>query len=214
MSVMAETTAKTQLTLSSQSGQTCVTTLIEKTELNSGFNKGYCAEIKMEDREVALYAIFNGKNYQTFGSNDLDGLAFGVMTDVATEYTISFSNVEGKLYLVDGEKFIEITEGGSYTFTAAANQTIADRFSISKYPPYLFIGHKLILGDKKPGSVAKAKSFEYQDGKRVFTGHDVSGDGATLLLFQPSYYEVTYTNRKDEEKKFIVNVNPTVTPAN
>ncbi|MCQ2078210.1 MAG: hypothetical protein MJZ20_14480, partial [Bacteroidaceae bacterium] len=94
------------------SEQTCNFTLGETDFAQA--NK-LCAEINMDGRKVALYAIANSKNYQIYANANVEGLPLGFLTNADTEYTINFSGVIGKLYLVDAvaDKFIEITEGGS-----------------------------------------------------------------------------------------------------
>ena len=202
--------AKATLKLQSTTSQTCEVTLAQM----AGSVSKYCAEMNMSGRKVALYVMDNSKNYEIFAANDLDGAALGVLTDEATEYTITFSDVIGKLYLVDGEKYIEIVEGGSYTFKAEANQTIADRFSISKYPPYLFVDGMLTIGELKDGTVINMQYFTYVDGKRV-NGHAGTSSNKSVELFTTEgYCEISYTNKAGVARKFIVNPAPVVTPAN
>lgn len=205
-------TAKAKITLNSQNGESCYFTIGESSDPEALDN---IAPMNMTGRVVAMYAAANDKKYQFFFANDIEGLALGLLTNEEVNYTVTFSNVIGKLYLVDGDKFIEITEGGSYAFTAEANQTIADRFSISKYPPYTFIGDVLTIGELKDGTVINMQYFTYVDGKRVNSEFSGTSSNKSVKLFTTEgYCEISYTNKAGVARKFIVNPAPVVTPAN
>ena len=193
-------------------------TVVEITDANPG---QYCAEMyegTFGSAKVAFFAIADSKKYEIFASNDIDGQALGVKTYTDTEYTLTFSNLrgEGKLYLVDAvaDKFIEITEGGSYAFTAEANQTIADRFSIAKNLPYLFVDGIVTIGELKDGELVYFQYFTYVDGKRVNGIAGTNPKKSFELYTTEGYCEVWYTNKAGVERKFIVNPAPVVTPAN
>lgn len=197
-----------------------VLTIAEITDDNPGY---YCAEMytgTFDARKVAIYAAANSKMYEIFAANDVEGQAIGFKTFTDTEHTIKFANVIGTLYLFDAvaNKYTEITEGGSYAFTAEANQTIADRFSITKVlplPDYLFIGGIVTIGELKDGETIYFQYFTYVDGKRV---NGLAGDTNRNKSFEPytteGYCEIWYTNKAGVERKFIVNPAPVVTPAN
>lgn len=214
MNAMAiDYTAKAKLLLTSNSGETCEMTIAQTDDPDAAY---YCTQINMKNRLVAIYAIANSKNYQIYANADVEGLPLGFLTNADTEYTISFSDVIGKLYLVDAveDKFIEITEGGSYAFTAEANQTIADRFSIAKSLPYLFVGHKLTIGEVEDGAVINLQYFTYDNGKRVLGDSETSTEKVIELSTAKGYCEISYTNKAGVARKFIVNPAPVVTPAN
>ena len=127
-------TAKATMTLTSQSGYTSNITIAESNDLNVGTNAGYCSIINMEGRPVAMYAIFNGANYQTFGTKELGTMPFGIKTNADTNYKLTFTNVSGTktLQMVDlvAKKIVSITTDGEYAFTAPANTETSDRFRL------------------------------------------------------------------------------------
>lgn len=139
MAAMAVTyTGKATLTLTSATGKKGLAVVAQSNDLNAGLNSGYCAPINMEDVNVAIYAIFGGKNYQTFGTKTLGEMQFGIKTNADTEYTLSVSDAEGTLMLKDAVtgKVIKLVNGATYTFTAEANKTITDRFALTTTVPY------------------------------------------------------------------------------
>lgn len=200
------------------SNKTHLFTVAEITNANPG---QYCAEMyegSFGSAKVAFYAIADSKKYEIFASNNIDGQALGVKTYTDTEYTLTFSNLKGSgnLYLFDAvaNKYVAIVNGGSYAFTAEANQTIADRFSISKYPPYTFIGNTLTIGELKDGELVYFQYFTYVDGKRVNGIAGTNPKKSFELYTTEGYCEVSYTNKAGVARKFIVNPTPVVTPAN
>lgn len=195
-------------------------TIAELTDPNAS---DYCAEIyegTFGNVYVAFYAIANSKKYEIFASNDLEGQALGVKTYNGTEYTLTFSNLngEGKLYLFDAvaNKYTEITEGGSYAFTAEANQTIADRFSITKVlpaKPYSFINNVLVINEATVGAEVTVTPFTYgAEGKNL--GAPAIYNVPVHQVLNGGYYLVSYTNAEGVAREFIVNANPDVQPAN
>lgn len=197
------------------SEQTCNFTLGETDFAQA--NK-LCAEINMEGRQVALYAIANSKNYQIYANADVEGLPLGFLTNADTEYTITFSNVIGTLYLVDAvaNKTTEITAGGSYAFTAEANQTIADRFSITKVlpaKPYSFINNVLVINEATVGAEVTVTPFTYEATGKV-PGTSATYPAPVNQVLNGGYFLVTYTNAEGVAREFIVNANPNVQPAN
>ncbi len=83
--------------------------------------------------ENGISAYYGGARYLQFATNDLEGLNLEIHAAVSNE-TLTFSNVIGTLYLVDNvaKQCKPIVEGDSYTFTATAGASVADRFYISK----------------------------------------------------------------------------------
>lgn len=140
-------TAKAKVVLTSTSTtETCNLYLIQSEDLAEGVNNGYCSTIELDERQVALYAIYSSNNYQTFGTKTLGAMAFGIKTDAGTAYTMTVSAVEGAqtLTLVDeiaGTTF-DLTEGAVYNFTTTANSTITDRFHLYVAPSVPGICHR------------------------------------------------------------------------
>ena len=83
--------------------------------------------------ENGISAYYGNARYLQFATNNLDGLALQIRPASVNE-TLTFSNVSGTLYLVDNvaKKCQQIVNGESYSFTATAGASVADRFYISK----------------------------------------------------------------------------------
>jgi len=115
---------KATITLTSANNESCSIIVAESDELADGLNNGYYAVINMENREVALYAIYGGSNYQQFATKSLEDIALGVKTSAATDYTLTVSNVSGSktLKLKIGSEVIELTDGLSKALTLTPNQ--------------------------------------------------------------------------------------------
>ena len=100
-----------------------------------------------EAGQVNLYAIHESGKYSSFKANAISDLALGVVTnrrDVSYTFNFDAPFITDGLTLTDlrsedGIKTINITNGGSYTFTVAGdpsytantNSVIADRFIIN-----------------------------------------------------------------------------------
>ena len=144
---MAEETAYVKMTLTANtSGATYFVKISEDTETSDYFKDGEDAELQTlvpaNNNSVFIYAIVpttegGTKNCNSVYNNNVLGLPLGFKTNkTETEYTISFSNVEGNLlYLHDAllNTITPITNDTAYKFTADAGQKVVDnRFSIYK----------------------------------------------------------------------------------
>ena len=124
-------TAKAKVTLQAESGYTCELTLRQADEY--GALNG--AEMNMEDRKIAFYALNGTTKLQTAKAADLSELKLGFIGDASTNYTLTVSEVAGSetLYIQDGsDASYALTEGAVYNFTAAANASDEARFVIKK----------------------------------------------------------------------------------
>ena len=134
INVMAvDYTAKAVVTLQAQSGYTCELTL--RQAATYGALNG--AEMNMEGRKVALYALNGTTPLEIAKAADLTDVKLGLKADASTSYTITVSEVEGAetLYIWDGTSTsYALTEGASYNFTATASATDEARFVIKKAP--------------------------------------------------------------------------------
>jgi hypothetical protein len=132
MNVMAvDYTAKAKVTLTSEAGYSCNLMLSEAAEY--GALNG--SVMNFEDRKVALYVVNGAEKLQIAKAADLSDVKLGFMGDASTSYTLTVSSVEGTetLYIQDGaNKSYALTNGASYTFTAAANATDEARFVLKK----------------------------------------------------------------------------------
>ena len=146
MNVMAiDYVAKAKITLTGLTSNEVCDATIAKT--NDPLAPYYCAEINMDYRKVAIYAINATTNYQIYAAADLASLPFGLKTYTDVNYSLTISNVEGTETLkmkdeVTGTVF-DLTEGYVYNFTADANQAaITDRFHLYVAPPTPEICHR------------------------------------------------------------------------
>lgn len=130
-------TAKGKITLVSNGNKTSALTVLQASDLNTGYNNGYCGEINMEDRQVAIYLIYNAKNYDSFGTQSLADMPLGIVTNADTQYKFQFANVQGTMTIYDAVEDVTVTlvSGDEYSFTAAANSTINDRFILNRTAP-------------------------------------------------------------------------------
>ena len=123
MNVMAiNIDAKAKITISAGGAESSLI-LIQSSDLNEGWNNGYCGEIyDLSEFPLALYIQHDGKNYASFGTKDLtaDNIVLAAKDNGASEYTITVSNATNTtpLKLMFGAKEIPF-EDGTYTLTAA-----------------------------------------------------------------------------------------------
>lgn len=167
-----------------------------------------------------IYAVAPYGNMAVLNTNDVEGVVLAFTTNSRTNYKLTFDMQAGDaFYLKDNveNKLIEMVPATVYEFTATANTTVADRFSITKVAPladYLFIGDQLTIGELKDGTLINFQYFTYVDGKRV-NGIDGTNPNKSFKLFTTEgYCEISYTNKAGVARKFIVNPAPVVTPAN
>jgi hypothetical protein len=134
INVMAvDYTAKATLLLEATSGESCELYLRQSNDYSA--LSGY--EMYMEGRKVAFYALNGTTKLQIAQAADLADVKLGLLADASTSYTLTVSQVAGTetLYIWDADSAsYALTEGASYTFTAAANATDEARFVIKKAP--------------------------------------------------------------------------------
>ena len=125
--------AKAKITISAGGDESSLI-LIESSDLNAGWNNGYCGEIyDLSALPVALYIQYGGKNYASFGTKDLTAsdIVLAVKDNGAASYTVTVSNASGAhaLKLKFGDKEIPLVNG-VYTLTpaelAAAEKVTSD----------------------------------------------------------------------------------------
>ena len=86
-----------------------------------------------------VYTLVEDKVCGATATDNLEGTFIVVCTTTATQYKFSFASVKGRdLYLKDNvtNTFTLIKNTNTYTFTADANSTIADRFEIVSAPAF------------------------------------------------------------------------------
>ncbi len=120
-------------------------TLAEST--TDGFTRGYDNgyDSYQPDANVpGIYAISGTNRFSTCMSNDLDNQEIGIITGTDTEYTLTFASVSGrtlKIYDKETDVETEISNTGSYVFTADANTRIDNRFVLN-FTPVTEICHR------------------------------------------------------------------------
>lgn len=110
--------------------------LYEGEQFSDAFDNGYDV-VKHMDEDVfnVYFSSATLGDLSRLASNNVDNASISVKIEEAGEYTFSFSGVTLEQYaLLDAETNTktEITNGGSYSFTSAANQLYEGRFSIVK----------------------------------------------------------------------------------
>ncbi len=116
MNVFAITyTAKAKVVMKSDDGQSSTLYLIQSDDLTDGVNASYCGPIDLDGREIAIYAVFEGVNYESFGSKDISGLTYAFKTNDSESYTFTVSKVEGTETIVWAD-----AAGGTYSLTEGA----------------------------------------------------------------------------------------------
>ena len=176
---------KATITLTSANNESCSIIVAESDELADGLNNGYYAVINMENREVALYAIYGGSNYQQFATKSLEDIALGVKTSAATDYTLTVSNVSGSktLKLKIGDEVIELTDGLSKALTLTPNQDALafgtlEPSALPAVPGICFNYEKLQITGY---AGAQLEVLNYADKASVFT-ETVAGDNVEIDL--------------------------------
>ena len=130
-------TAKFWVTLSSANGEDVTIKIRERAD----FSNATTDAGDIEALGIDFYVLDEqGGKWQQWATNNLEGTQIGLITGLDESYTFTFTSVVGSTYklfdAVTGTQTL-ITEGGTYgPFTAAANTTINDRFSIVSQEVY------------------------------------------------------------------------------
>ena len=107
--------------------------LIESEDYSTHFENGYDAHI-MSVGACNIFAVEDNEYLAVDATNSIIGTHLGVRTGEETAYTMTFSRVDSEAELVlqdsETEQTIDIYEGMEYTFFAAPNSVITDRFQI------------------------------------------------------------------------------------
>ena len=131
-------TARVVITMTSDNAEPLQITLREGSFLSETYDNAFDSP---NPNTGGLYVIASDNSeWMQWGTNNLEGTQIGLSTGTDASYTFTFSDVIGSTYklfdAVTGTQTL-ITEGGSYgPFTAAANTTINDRFSIVSQEVY------------------------------------------------------------------------------
>lgn len=107
--------------------------IVEKEGLSDEMDYGYDSE-QFATGTIQIYVKQGDKKLAAIGTNNINGKEIEIVTKSATEYTLKFEYLKGNAFklkdLASGAD-VEVTEGGTYTFSAAANSTIL-RFKLGE----------------------------------------------------------------------------------
>ncbi len=129
----AEITGALKMTISAE-GRSDKCYLIESDRYDSFYEAGYDASKKMSGRLNIFTVADDDKLLAVNATNSIDGTRIGVRTGAETAYTFVFSHLQSEnglaLYDAETEQTIDINENTEYTFFAAPETEITDRFRI------------------------------------------------------------------------------------
>lgn len=107
--------------------------LLESEEYDILFENGYDARKRMSG-ELNVFSIAGNEKLGVDATNSIIGTRVGVRTGAETAYTFVFSHLQSEnglaLYDAETEQTIDIDENTEYTFFAAPETEIIDRFRI------------------------------------------------------------------------------------
>lgn len=186
--------------------------LINSSDLAEGFNNGYCGEIyDLDGLDVALYVVYDSKNYETFASKNLmeQPIQFKIKTNGSDSYTLKVEKVLGEpMKIAFGSKVITLAEG-TYTLTAAEAAEVGE-FYEEPALPYSFINNTLVINEAT--GLVTVTPFTYAEGGKSL-GTPENHDPSAPIVLSGNYFLVSYETAEGT-REFIVNANPDVQPAN
>lgn len=105
--------------------------ITEGDEFSDAYDRGWDANL-MPGITPAIFVAEGTAKYASLATNAIEGKKISIITNNATEYTLSFKFLEGKAFklkdLASGAE-IEVSAESTYRFTAEANSTI-ERFEL------------------------------------------------------------------------------------
>lgn len=219
VSAMATNTAAARIKLVGSNATYAVNTLFlnEDDARNNTYESGYDAESMMSlsnPYSVLIYSYVGTHPCERVETNNLDEQAISITTNmIDADYTLQFSNVSGralKLYDKVAQKFVDITEGGSYAFSVEASEVgqkeIKDRFVINfQVEPSICFNYNVLEINGHAGENLVVKKGETE----------IVNEASLPLLYSKDLSDqkgrlVVTLNGKD----FQIDANPDVTPAN
>ncbi len=107
-------------------------TIRESDEFSDEVGKGDVEQ--METGMIQIYGLQGTTKLATMATNNIDDKEIAIKTKSRTAFTLKFTNLVGngfRLFDDFTNQEVEVTEGGTYTFSAEANSTI-NRFHLGK----------------------------------------------------------------------------------
>ena len=209
MNVMAAINidAKAKVTIEAGGVQSSLI-LIQSSDLNDGWNNGYCGEIyDLSELPLALYIQYGGKNYASFGTKDLTAsdIVLAAKDNGADSYTITVSNATNTtpLKLMFGAKEIPF-EDGVYVLTADELAAASKVAGLPVAPSICFNYNVLeINGHEGEALIVKKGADEIANVASLPAAYslDLSAQSGRLVVT---------LNGQDYQ----IDANPAVTPAN
>lgn len=117
----------------SDGNSTATLSLYEGESFSDEFDWGYDG-YQMETGDIKIYIAQADKNYSSFATNSFDGKEITIVSQNATDITMSFSKLGGKAFkLTDKASGSEVEVGSesTYRFTVAPNSTVV-RFTLGE----------------------------------------------------------------------------------
>jgi hypothetical protein len=121
------------ITVMDNSGMGDNLTLVEKENRSAEFENGADAPKFIAEEGICIYAETAIGQLGRVATNDLSNTLISFRSGNSTEYTLSFSKVQGDAYIVRDNvtnQTFAMAADVEYTFTQAANTTIPARFEI------------------------------------------------------------------------------------
>lgn len=182
--------------------------LIESSDLNDGWNNGYCGEIyDLSALPVALYIQYGGKNYASFGTKDLTAsdIVLAAKGNGSESYTLTVSNAAGdsSLKLKFGDKEIPFVNG-TYTLTAT-ELAAAEKIAGNPLAPEFCFRYNVLTVNGHDG-----ESLIIKQGDAVVDNVAALGNAYSKDLSGYNGRLVVTLNGQDYQ----IDANPAVTPAN
>ena len=110
--------------------------IIQTSNTTRGYDNGYDGDNINANGQANIYTNEPFGKMEVSCANNIDSMYIGITTGEDTIYTLTFGALRGEIYLKDlaNDSIFEMTSGGQYHFTAAANATHDLRFQILLHP--------------------------------------------------------------------------------
>ncbi len=110
--------------------------IIQTNNTTREYDNGYDGDNINASGQANIYTNEPFGKMEVSCANNIDSMYIGITTGEDTTYTLTFGALRGEIYLKDlaNDSIFEMTSGGQYHFTAAANATHDLRFQILLHP--------------------------------------------------------------------------------
>ena len=122
-----------RLSVADANGNSDEMLFMEKDSYSDAYDRGYDATKYMNSNNMNMYTLQNGEKLSAVATDNLNGKSFDIETKGAISYTLIFDAVLGETNYAVRDNVtgatIAMNQGGTYTFTAQPNSTVAGRFT-------------------------------------------------------------------------------------